>query len=246
METDGKDFSTPERRAGLERSLDDIVGTISDSKIADYYRQDFRDRVYENFKKRTPAPRQSSGYQPSRQDSRPGGRFSGKGPFKAPLETVSPAVKASLLARGGKSAARVVKEGGLGALILAWPDIAVRNGEMLAALPFSDRQLDRLRHEILHLAASGSGLERKGVENHLVRQGLADLVARLTGQIAGSGPDASGGAEFEEMETRFLRAAADLREMAELAPERTRAVERFNLEPSEENWDEVIRGRSGT
>ena len=36
-ETEGKDFSTPERRAGLERALAEIVGQIGDGKIADYY-----------------------------------------------------------------------------------------------------------------------------------------------------------------------------------------------------------------
>ena len=41
-ETEGHDFSTPERRAGLERSLAAIVGEITDGKIADYYRRDFR------------------------------------------------------------------------------------------------------------------------------------------------------------------------------------------------------------
>ena len=42
-ETDGKDFSTPERRAGLEHSLREIVDRITDGKIADYYRRNFDD-----------------------------------------------------------------------------------------------------------------------------------------------------------------------------------------------------------
>ena len=56
-ETEDKDFSTPERRAGLERALADLVGRISDSTIADYYRRDFNEKVFEAFKRRKPAAR---------------------------------------------------------------------------------------------------------------------------------------------------------------------------------------------
>ena len=48
-ETDGKDFATPERRAGLERTLGEIVAAISDGKIADYYRRDFEQKVFDAF-----------------------------------------------------------------------------------------------------------------------------------------------------------------------------------------------------
>ena len=53
-ETEGKDFSTPERRAGLEHNLREIVGQITDGKIADYYRRDFDQKVFDNFKRRAP------------------------------------------------------------------------------------------------------------------------------------------------------------------------------------------------
>ena len=62
-ETDGKDFSTPERRAGLERALAEIVGQIGDGKIADYYRREFEQQVFETFKRR-------AAQSPSRQRSR--------------------------------------------------------------------------------------------------------------------------------------------------------------------------------
>ncbi len=48
-ETAGKDFSTPERRAGLEAELDRLVKAIRDPKIADYYRRDFRDPRFRNL-----------------------------------------------------------------------------------------------------------------------------------------------------------------------------------------------------
>src|SRR5579872_867623 len=48
-ETEGKDFSTPERLAGLEHNLRDIAARITDGKIADYYRRDFDQLVFDSF-----------------------------------------------------------------------------------------------------------------------------------------------------------------------------------------------------
>src|SRR3954466_11680517 len=69
VETEGKDFSTPERRAGLERALGDIVAAISDPKIADYYRRDFEQQVFDAFKRR-PAPQPRTERPAYRQPSR--------------------------------------------------------------------------------------------------------------------------------------------------------------------------------
>ena len=223
-ETEGKDFSTPERRAGLERALAEIVSVIADGKIADYYRRDFEQLVFDSFKRR-PKP-----------DTRGRKRDRGEGRFTPQPDPVSAAVKNSLLARAGGS--RKVKEAELCRLLLQDPEIAHRQGETLAALHFSDPLLDRLRQELLNLAASGFRLERGGLENHLVRAGMGELVERLLapGAQAPASPES-----IEGEDTRFLRAAAQLREMAELAPERNRAVERFKSEATEENWLQAQR-----
>jgi DNA primase len=223
-ETEGKDFSTPERRAGLERSLSEIVSLIADGKIADYYRRDFEQLVFDSFKRR-PKP-----------DARGRKWGRGEGRFQPQPDPVSPAVKNSLLARAGGS--RRVKEAELCRLLLEDPEIAHRHGEALAAMHFSDPLLDRLRQELLNLAASGFRLERGGLESHLVRAGLGELVQRLLAQGAQApvGQESANGAD-----ARFLRAAAQLREMAELAPERNRAVERFKSEATEENWLQAQR-----
>lgn len=248
VETEDKDFSTPERRAGLERALAEIVSAISDPKIADYYRRDFEQNVFEQFKRRAPRP------QGDRSASRPKEGQSGRNnvfPLR-PMETVSPAVKNSLLARAGNAGARRRKEAELVELLLESPGIAETQTEVLASLPFSDRLLDRFRHELLNLAASGLRLEKGGLENHLIRAGLGDLLDRFGGARApqdhgpeaeaGSNRRASGRGSAEvDTETRWLLAAAQLREMAEAAPERRRAMERFNAEASEESWREAYR-----
>src|ERR1700744_5100721 len=74
VETEGKDFSTPERRAGLERALGEIVREIKDAKIADYYKRDFDEKVFESFKRRKAPDR------PAWQPRRPA---AGRGKFRA-------------------------------------------------------------------------------------------------------------------------------------------------------------------
>jgi DNA primase len=237
-ETEGRDFSTPERRAGLERSLADIVAAISDAKIADYYRRDFEQRVYDAFKRR--APQAQRQWVPKEQFNR-NRRGVPARPLRGTGQAVSPAVKASLIARSGRVGARRTKEVEIAALLLAEPDLGFRHAELLADLPFLDSELDSLRRVLLNLAASGSSLEKQGFENHLTRQGMADLVARLKARTAGGAEPADSSGGPEDFDARFLQAASDLREMAERAPERARAMERFKSEGTEESWQEAER-----
>jgi len=162
VETEGKDFSTPERRAGLERALAEITSAIGDSTIAGYYRRDFDQKVFDAFKRRAPSPRRD--WQPAKRGIGGGAADRSRGRFPpAPLEGVSSAVKSSLLYVSGHAGARRMKERALAALLLAEPELAARHGELLAELPLLDASLDSLRHELLNLAASGSSLEKTGV-----------------------------------------------------------------------------------
>jgi DNA primase len=212
-ETEGKDLSTPERRAGLEHSLKEIVDRITDAKVADYYRRGFDQLVFESFKRRAPAnPARGPGRTPFRPS--PGGAGKFRGDFKPrPLpgspESVSASVQASALGRSGQGgprqaneAARHAKEMELGRLLVESPEIALAQAESLAVLDLQDPSLDRLRHELLNLAASGSSLEKAGVQTHFTRTGMADLLARFAGSTV------------EDPHASFQRAVADLRELA--------------------------------
>src|SRR3984957_17531387 len=204
-ETDGKDFSTPERRAGLEHSLKEITDRITDAKIADYYRRGFEQQIFEAFKRRAPA--QLGSRAPARTLSGAGRDGKLRGPFKPrPLpgtpEAVSASVQGSALVRSGQAGARHAKELELGRLLLEAPEIALAEAESLAVLDLADPSLDRLRHELLNLAASGSSLEKAGVQTHLSRKGMADLLARFAGPAV------------EDPLSSFQRAVQDLRELA--------------------------------
>jgi hypothetical protein len=60
------------------------------------------------------------------------------------------------------------------------PEVVPVEAESLAGLDVHDPSLDRLRHELLNLAASGSSLEKAGVQAHFTRKGMADLLASST------------------------------------------------------------------
>lgn len=244
-ETEGKDFSTPERRAGLERALADLVAQITDAKIADYYRHDFNERVFAAFKRRAPRGGQGqagSGEGGAARRYQGGGgawRGGGKGRFEGrrgdgrsdfPPEPNSAALLQSRLAKAGQArmpraardgvllpknpAARSIKEDEVCRYLLEAPDLASKYAEQLAELPFSDRALDRLRGELLNVAASGSRLEKQGLENHLIRRGLTDIVERLKPRYGRNGSDDEN-ASGEDADARFLRAAQELRAIAD-------------------------------
>jgi DNA primase len=213
-ETEGKDLSTPERRAGLEHNLKEIVDRITDGKIADYYRRGFDQLVFESFKRRAPAA-PSRG--PSRPQTRPGGKFRGDfkpRPMPGSPEAVSASVQGSALVRSGQTGARQAKEMELGRLLVASPEIALAEAESLAVLDLTDPSLDRLRHELLNLAASGSSLEKAGVQTHFTRKGMADLLARFAGSAV------------EDPLASFQRAIADLRELSGHQADARRLLER--------------------
>jgi DNA primase len=216
-ETEGKDLSTPERRAGLEHNLKELVDQITDAKVAEYYRRGFDQLVFDSFKRRAPAAGATQARAPMRNAAPGRGKF--RGDFKPrPLpgtpEAVSPTVQASALVRSGPAGARQAKETELARLLVEYPSLALAEAETLANLDLHDPSLDRLRHELLNLAASGSSLEKAGVQIHFTRKGMADLLARFAG-LAAEDPHAS-----------FQHVLKDLRELTGHQSDARRLLER--------------------
>ncbi|HWC62937.1 MAG TPA: hypothetical protein VG501_04890, partial [Rhizomicrobium sp.] len=143
--------------------------------------------------------------------------------------------------RRSADAARKRKELELAGLLLGHPPLALNHAELVAGLPFQDPSLDRLRQELLNLAAAGSSLEKTPVLNHLLRLGMAELLTRLGVRQGSAEPAPEADPPDPETDARFLRAALDLRELAEWEPERARAFERLGHEASEEAWHDVKR-----
>jgi DNA primase len=114
--------------------------------------------------------------------------------------------------------ARTIKEEEVCRYLLDEPELAGKYAERLAELPFLDSFLDRLRGELLNVAASGSSLEKAGLEAHLIRCGMADTLQRLKAHVV-RGEMGEGSPSGEDADARFLRAASQLRDMAEPDPE---------------------------
>lgn len=224
-ETEGRDFATPESRAGLEKTLGEIVATIGDAKVAEYYRRDFDDRVFEAFKRRKPSAKsadKSGGYGPRRGDE-PGRRGRRGQPFREPFVAVK-VVQNTPLAQNARLAARRLKEEEVGRLLLRDPSLAETHAETLAELPFSDPLLDRFRQELLNLAASDHGLEGVALNDHLARLGMGDLLAHLQAARHDGPADPENAdpaqaveaqiVEADDAEAKFLQASRQLRDLA--------------------------------
>src|SRR5882672_7574700 len=240
-ETEDRDFSTPERRAGLEAELDRIVKAIRDPKIADYYRRDFAERVFKAFKQR------KAFHEKPRRDDRRSSFRPNKGERNAQgvQDNVSAAVKRSLHVVNALSAAKNLNERRLLGLLICSPHLVERYSEALAWLAVDDPQLDRIRRELLNLAASGKKLDKAAVENHLVRQGLGVLAERLKTQSVLQS-DLRGQADEEAREALWLRTRAQLADpdtsgIGDLKTRRDSALQRYLDGGSNEDWNELQR-----
>jgi len=181
METEGKPTDTPERRASLQRAVEQRVAEISDPVVRDFYRAEMRNRL-------------GALRRPDRVPWQPGQRrpFRGGGPEPAPFAAGSAARRAGTDLDGSRQERAL-----LGAL-LERPAMLHVLAEDVAALPIASPELARLRSGLLDAlslvsegidpaaeeAFMGTGAERseipleaKLIEEHLERSGLGRLAA---------------------------------------------------------------------
>ena len=230
-ETGGREFTTPERRAGLEAELDRLVQTIRDPKIADYYRRDFNERVFNAFKRRK--------FRPNR------GKRQGDGPADQPVGTVSADVRRSLLASSGPSAMPNINERLLVAFLIREPDFLEQNVETLARRELNDPQLDRVKSELLNLAARHARLDTATIENHLVCQGLGTVAESLKGDLVviaslKEHADATGREALWER-LRAQLEGADPTGLGQLQERHRRAFAEYLERGTDEDWNTVQR-----
>jgi len=230
-ETEGREFSTPERRAGLEAELDRLVQSIRDAKIADYYRRDFNERVFNAFKRRK--------FRPNR------GKGPGNGPMDQRVGTVSADVRRSVLANNGPSAMANLNERLLIAFLIREPDFLEQNVETLARRELNDPQLDRVKSELLNVAARHERLDTATIENHLVCQGLGAIAENLKADLVvvaslKEHADATG----REVLWERLRAqleGADSTGLGQLQERHRQAFAEYLERGTDEDWNAVQR-----
>ncbi len=194
-------WSTPERRAQLERQVRTLVARIEDASVRSHYEQDVRRRLAEALgETRTPAAAApatalrtgqrpaypgsgypgsgypSTGYRGQRGGSAPG-RRGGPGRFdQQPLHAhASPSLKGSRLV-SGDAAAPPYREALLLRTILNHPWLIDEHAEELAAVPFTATALSRLRDAVLSFHALDNSLDRAALHTQLTKAGLDRVV----------------------------------------------------------------------
>ena len=177
LEIEGKPADTPERRASLQRSVEQRVAEIADPMVREYYRTEMRNRL--NRMRRPEAP----AWQPG------GG---GRKPFRRPGDPEpAPFAAGSAARRSGEGLDGSRQERVLLGALIERPALLHILAEELASLPIGHPELVRLRSGLLDAlslvpsgvdpaadeAAGDPSLEAQLIQQHLERIGLGRLAA---------------------------------------------------------------------
>lgn len=152
----GRDASTPERRAGLEKDIFTKLAEIEDENVKKLYQGELRNRLFEHFKP------QRKAFTPWK-----------KGGKNAP----KPATGKLKETRLGRLEGTRVPTDRLEHLILLavvnHPEVLISHMEQFASVTFHDEGHQKLAQEILYVADNDNILERETLEIHLQGEGLA-------------------------------------------------------------------------
>jgi DNA primase len=164
-ERDAWPRDTPERRAYLESRLMEWTNRIGNRAVQAEYRKFFRERLYEEARKRRVEAR-SPMHLGFVRESSAGGTNSN-----------------SSFVRGGPRAPPRSPERKqleiLFCLLLSSPSLIGEVAEEFAALDIPEAELDKLRREILEIEALHPGLEASALRQHLCSNGFAATVEAL-------------------------------------------------------------------
>lgn len=239
-------WDTPERRAKLEADLEAAIAAIGDQKVRAHYAEALRERMTRFFGGGAAPARRSGAWSGSRQGfggpSR-GGQWSGRGlrgragfgrgeNFVPP---VTPELRRSALASG--STGEQKREELLLLILLNHPELLEVYAEDIARIDIKTPALDRLRNEIIDIAALHAPLEREALKNHLVSRDLADIARRLEANSAFmSLRFVSPEAPADEAEAGFLHALSRHQRAIGLQAELKAAERALAEEMTEENF----------
>jgi DNA primase len=250
METEGKPTDTPERRASLQRAIEQRVAEIADPVVRDFYRTEMRSRL---GRLRRPEG------QPWQPGQRRNFRGRGFGPDPAPFAAGSAARRSGIDLDGSRQERAL-----LGAL-LERPALLHVLAEDVAKLPIANPELARLRSGLLDALSllsegidpaaeealseeSDTPLEARLIEEHLERSGLGPLAISAqtkAREYFRTSPSA------EDWVSQWRRIAGHLNQQAADVEELKQAEKAFAEDANEENWrqisaisDRITRARS--
>lgn len=177
-ETEGKDLATPERRADLETHLEAALGLISDEKVKRHYTDFIREKLQGLWGR----DRQPSGRSSERRNWGTG-NYGRRGAIRRP-RGVTQSLKSSALARGSDVGQAAVggarrREQILLLTVVNHPELLERYSEEFAGIEFTTTALDRLRNEILDIAALSAPLDTNRLDTQLEERGLLQSVRQV-------------------------------------------------------------------
>jgi DNA primase len=176
-ETETGRFDTPERRAGFEARINELMNAIADETVRRHYRQDFWQRLRNLTAAAAPPRPARGGFQPGAPAarkgrngaSRQGGGRGLEASWPASLAPLSPQFQASPILRGARNALPRRE-----ALILLaafnHPWLLEMEAEQLAGVEFQNSDADMLRRVMLDI--TGSGPEDQVPDSTALRQAV--------------------------------------------------------------------------
>ncbi len=184
-ELGGRTFDTPERRAGLEAALRQVVGQIGDQAVRRHYDTAVRERLATYF---------GTGSGRSRRDGRSSGSFSGRGGNAAIVASES--LLSNRLVRAGARAssgsglapADAILVGGL----LCHPSLAEERLEILAETEFGQPEIARLASALALALAERPDATRASLGALLDGQGHGAAIDLVLKTLRRFGLDAVG------------------------------------------------------
>ncbi|ABS63930.1 DNA primase [Parvibaculum lavamentivorans DS-1] len=230
-------WDTPERRAKLEADLEAAVATISDPKVRGHYSDNLRAKVQQFFGGSARGG-QRAGLGQNRFPRGQFGRPFKKGTFNRDrdyIPPITPELRRSALASGGGGERS--REALLLLTLLNHPELLENYAEEVSRVEIGTPALDRLRNEIIDIAALHAPLEREALRNHLLSRDLAEIARRLeAGSAFKSDRFAWPDAAPDEAEAGFLHTLARHRRAIVLQAELKAAERALAEEMTEENF----------
>ena len=239
-ETGGGTFDTPERRAQLERRMDEVARSIRDENVRRHYAQDFRERLAGFF---------GSAANDAQRRGSSGQRGQARAPF-APSRgsggrvPVSDALAGSALVR--RRSEPSLREAVLVGTILNHPEIGFDRFDAVASLRLRHEGVARVLQVVVEWLSDGGNEDdpRGSLDAHLDRHGMLQAAKNVRAQLRNSRiwqslEDANvvdattGWSQAHRLHTRALALTDELK-AAEAA---------FRDEQSEETFERLARIR---
>lgn len=247
-ELEAGEWTTPERRAGLETALRELIRRIGDGTVRSHYETDLKERLQKLWAPSAAATqgfRNSYGAQNGRMGS---GRWqqtnrgnwsknkarAGRGGLMP--QGASEALKNSSMVRGER-ARLSSREALLVKTIINHPWLIDEYSEEIAALHFESAPLRQLRDRILEIHILQNSLDRDALHTQLSQNGQGNVLVQVERAITHKSDEfAEPHAPQESVEVGWRHILGLHRKMLDLRNELEAAEKIFEAEGSEENF----------